>query len=92
MLVGCVCWLAVLTVGALQPMCHNLRTGHTVLIIGLCSPPPPLPLPPVLRRAELSSEVQSWAEEVALDEQGHVRMVRQVRSLCVKALPSDACC
>jgi hypothetical protein len=31
------------------------------------------------RRAELSPEVQSWAEEVALDEQGHVRMVRQVR-------------
>jgi hypothetical protein len=30
------------------------------------------------RRASLSEEVQAWAEEVALDEQGHVRMVRQV--------------
>lgn len=30
------------------------------------------------RRASLSEEVQAWAEEVALDEQGHVRMVREV--------------
>jgi hypothetical protein len=30
------------------------------------------------RKAALSPEVQSWAEEVALDEQGHVRMVREV--------------
>lgn len=30
------------------------------------------------KRASLSEEVQSWAEEVALDEQGHVRMVREV--------------
>ncbi|KAF6253913.1 ferritin-like domain-containing protein [Scenedesmus sp. NREL 46B-D3] len=30
------------------------------------------------QRANLSTEVQAWAEEVALDEQGHVRMVREV--------------
>eukprot|EP00882_Tetradesmus_deserticola_P001009 GHRQ01001092.1.p1 GENE.GHRQ01001092.1~~GHRQ01001092.1.p1 ORF type:complete len:409 (+),score=152.07 GHRQ01001092.1:202-1428(+) len=30
------------------------------------------------KRAKLSPEVQAWAEEVALDEQGHVRMVREV--------------
>lgn len=30
------------------------------------------------RKAPLSPDVQAWAEEVALDEQGHVRMVRQV--------------
>lgn len=27
------------------------------------------------RRANLSNEVQAWFEEVALDEQGHVRCV-----------------
>jgi hypothetical protein len=32
----------------------------------------------VSRRAQLSNQVQPWAEEVALDEQGHVRMIRQV--------------
>eukprot|EP00879_Flechtneria_rotunda_P018960 GHRR01019904.1.p2 GENE.GHRR01019904.1~~GHRR01019904.1.p2 ORF type:complete len:107 (+),score=35.29 GHRR01019904.1:608-928(+) len=32
----------------------------------------------VYRRANLSPEVQAWAQEVALDEQGHVRMVREV--------------
>eukprot|EP00878_Enallax_costatus_P000877 GHUV01001004.1.p1 GENE.GHUV01001004.1~~GHUV01001004.1.p1 ORF type:complete len:475 (+),score=107.17 GHUV01001004.1:451-1875(+) len=30
------------------------------------------------RKANLSPDVQEWAEEVALDEQGHVRMVREV--------------
>lgn len=47
------------------------------------APPPhhPPPLTHPHRRANLSEEVQSWAEEVALDEQGHVRMIRQVRQL-----------
>lgn len=30
------------------------------------------------RKAKLSPDVQEWAEEVALDEQGHVRMIREV--------------
>lgn len=35
---------------------------------------------PVLggKRANLSNEFQAWVEEVALDEQGHVRMIREV--------------
>lgn len=42
------------------------------------SPTPASPIITHTRRAPLSPEVQSWAEEVALDEQGHVRMVREV--------------
>jgi rubrerythrin len=38
------------------------------------------------RRAALSEEVQAWAEEVALDEQGHVRMVREVRRAVITQL------
>jgi hypothetical protein len=30
------------------------------------------------RKANLSNEMQPWIEEVALDEQGHVRMIREV--------------
>eukprot|EP00898_Chlorokybus_atmophyticus_P004985 jgi/Chlat1/5488/Chrsp36S05462 len=30
------------------------------------------------RKAALSNQLQPWAEEVALDEQGHVRMIREV--------------
>jgi len=37
------------------------------------------------RRAALSNEVQAYAEEVALDEQGHVRFIRDV--LGTRALP-----
>eukprot|EP00884_Botryococcus_braunii_P020372 jgi/Botrbrau1/7018/Bobra.0165s0044.2 len=32
------------------------------------------------RRANLSNEVQAWFEEVALDEQGHVRLTPQYKS------------
>jgi hypothetical protein len=74
--IGSVC---LLTVRSLVP----IVPGAFLICTLSCSlpntpPPPPLP-PPPCRRANLSEEVQSWAEEVALDEQGHVRMIRQVR-------------
>jgi hypothetical protein len=69
---------------------------HAVLVAVLtCGPYPilnPLALVSVCRRANLSTEVQAWAEEVALDEQGHVRMVRQVRGISTALLAPTACC
>lgn len=56
-------------------MCHNTVT---TLDVGCCALLPWWCSHVCCRKANLSPEVQAWAEEVALDEQGHVRMVRQV--------------
>lgn len=74
-----------------RSLCQQASFLTLMLCCILAAPPPP----PAHRKAPLTPEVQSWAEEVALDEQGHVRMVRQVRwplgGLCRWLFPAHCC-